>query len=259
LDFRPLCWAASRALWDLKTGGNLPGTVPPKFPPIVSRGIFPTLCPIWRPQQPPAAQRNRPFFLVLLLALPPWRACRAQGPGQCHWRLAATGRQSAARCWSSSSEKKRGPNGQIRKSPPFSSSSPKGGRQELRLGPPFKTNMSPPGPGLLVKKQKHATEAGTRTDGEVGLRSFYLSGSGSNCWRTWRGCRLRGRGPNQHMNGKTKKRVLHSPRGCACFFFAFPQGKATRTWQCLWSPLPTPTSPLIYAYHRPGPLTKPTA
>jgi hypothetical protein len=62
LDFRPLCWAASRALWDLKTGGNLPGTVFPKFPPIASRDIFSTPYPIWRPQHPPAAQRNRPFF-----------------------------------------------------------------------------------------------------------------------------------------------------------------------------------------------------
>jgi hypothetical protein len=62
LDFRPLCWAASRALRGLKTGGNLPGAAPPKFPSIVSRGVFSTPCPIWRPQQPPAAQRNGPFF-----------------------------------------------------------------------------------------------------------------------------------------------------------------------------------------------------
>jgi hypothetical protein len=55
LDFRPLCRAASRALRDLKTGGNLPGA-------HCLEGRFSTPCPIWRPQQPPAAQRNGPFF-----------------------------------------------------------------------------------------------------------------------------------------------------------------------------------------------------
>jgi hypothetical protein len=40
--------------------------------------------------------------------------------------------------------------------------------------------------------------AGTRTGGEVGLRSFYSPGSESRCWRAWRGCGLRGREPNQH-------------------------------------------------------------
>jgi hypothetical protein len=52
----------SRALWDLKTGGNLPGTPPPKFPPIVSRDIFSALCPIWRPQQPLQPSETGHFF-----------------------------------------------------------------------------------------------------------------------------------------------------------------------------------------------------
>jgi hypothetical protein len=57
-------------------------------------------------------------------------------------------------------------------------------------------------PGPLTKptgqKPKAHTEARTETDGEVRLRSFYLPGGGSHCWCTWRGCRLRGRKPNQH-------------------------------------------------------------
>jgi hypothetical protein len=53
----------------LKTGGNLPGPGAPKFPPIVSRGVFLTPSPIWRPLQPPVAQRNRPFFLAVPLRL----------------------------------------------------------------------------------------------------------------------------------------------------------------------------------------------
>jgi hypothetical protein len=40
------------------------------------------------------------------------------------------------------------------------------------------------------EKSKAHTEVRTETDGEVGLRYFYLPGSGSHCWRTWRGCGL---------------------------------------------------------------------
>ena len=62
MDSRPLGWAASRALRELKMGGKWPGPGPLGFPPITSRGVFSTPCAIWRRQQPPSAQRNRPFF-----------------------------------------------------------------------------------------------------------------------------------------------------------------------------------------------------
>jgi hypothetical protein len=51
---------------------------------------------------------------------------------------------------------------------------------------------------LLLVKTESTRRSRNRNRRRVGLRSFYLSGSGSHCWRTWRGCRLRGRKPKQH-------------------------------------------------------------
>jgi hypothetical protein len=62
LDFRPLGWAASRALRELKMGRKWPGAAPLGFPPIASRGVFPSPYPVLRPQPPSIAEQSRPFF-----------------------------------------------------------------------------------------------------------------------------------------------------------------------------------------------------